>query len=839
VSLPWSLHCREMPYRPESYAEILRWLEDTVIQYVPHGKKAGTKSYDRYQKYSQATTVGQALEYGSLPMDLVNDLEKKLLKRVGGPIREKPLNVLEVPDNTTWSKTDLIIARWGYQLWRKENCTDEVKNGDSSMGKEQMVKQKQMFQKAKLAAQFGVKPENLAQGTRWAESPSMIAMRSRANVEAASILDAAAAEGRKVSDEDVLRVLRLWAVKKNCDRKNVMPDGTSWVHSETVGLLHCSGTKLLATLHTKQYPKVIMLLTQWMKDNRPEGQTRDFPFTSIIINSSFAAKRHRDHLNVGPSVVKAFGEFEGGRLRYWAEDNRCVSHELLREQDAVTIDVRDKAVVIDGNRAHGVEAYTGAERFSLVFFTVQGYERATTEIKEQVEQVGIPFPDEEAVKYARSLLSPPTGYSCCEEKPKLASDRSRTDAKKAISFLRGLQKPKKGMLLTRMMAMRAAASTAAAAAAPGVVPPAPVIGMQGDDEASKPKVKPLASRGLLARVLAKRMGGDKVQVAPSAPKLAPKLAPPRKPASKPQATGGLLARVQKRALAVAENAPQSPVSRKGTENTPPEQCTPTNKRARKDNTQSAGGPMTLSGKKLDLPSNPRKRDLTDHMAPVKSGIEEISAKEQSQPEADASAVKKVNSGQLAAKEQPIHERPGKVDQKDDGCLCFNDFAGVLSAAAGDPAEACEAVAERLSVIMKGSKDPENAIRAAMVLMEPTLVVPAGPLAAAIAEAFGMSCAPNLLGEALAAKALEGRQKQLTLHSVQPLTIVDVATVLNAAASGDHDEPQALINQLIKLLKNTQIGMEPFLLVRALQGKLAPCREVVRNAVAKAMAQIRC
>merc|ERR1719215_1686144 len=98
-----------------------------------------------------------------------------------------------------------------------------------------------------------------------------------------------------------------------------------FVHSETIGLLHCPGGRLLATLHTKQYPKVLTLLARWMKDNRPKGYSRDFPFTSIIINFGYAAKKHRDHQNCGPSVVKTFGDYKGGRLIYWADDNRTAA----------------------------------------------------------------------------------------------------------------------------------------------------------------------------------------------------------------------------------------------------------------------------------------------------------------------------------------------------------------------------------------------------------------------------------------------------------------------------------------------------------------------------------
>jgi len=59
------------------------WKDDMRIQFVPHGKKAGTKSYDRYEKYSKAKTVAEAMKLGAKRIDLTWDYQKKLLKLVG------------------------------------------------------------------------------------------------------------------------------------------------------------------------------------------------------------------------------------------------------------------------------------------------------------------------------------------------------------------------------------------------------------------------------------------------------------------------------------------------------------------------------------------------------------------------------------------------------------------------------------------------------------------------------------------------------------------------------------------------------------------------------------
>jgi len=426
-----------MAYRPESYFEVLRWCEDTEIAYVPNGKRAGTKSAERYDKYSLAKTVDEALNLGSKVLDLVNDYEKGILKRVGGPVREKPVD-LTVEDSLQLTKTDLALARFSYKVGHQQQDDGlGAGAGNSGVGdgaaregpqaesyEDIKLRAKRALSKASLSKKFGIKVEDLAQGTSWAECPQMIAARSRANVEAESVLDEVARTGRKVSDEDVLRVLRLWAIRRNADRKVVMPEGVRMVHSETVGLLRCKGNEYLATFHCREYPKVMVLFARWLRDNRPEGLDFDWPFTSVIINKGFAAKRHRDHCcNVGPCVVKSFGESgTGGRLLYWQHDDRSRPCEALRDEDAMTLDVSEAPKVIDGQRAHAVEPYTGEERYSLVFFMTRGYADVTPELKAQVEQIEFNWPSPELTEKAKKALKPPKGYAKYRAVPRPVQD---------------------------------------------------------------------------------------------------------------------------------------------------------------------------------------------------------------------------------------------------------------------------------------------------------------------------------------------------------------------------------------------------------------------------------
>merc|ERR1712232_615373 len=129
-----------------------------------------------------------------------------------------------------------------------------------------------------------------------------------------------------------------------------------------------------STPPTKRYPLVSKLLCQWLADNKPKIPAK-FVCTAINLNCNYAGRRHRDQNNEGPSVIRAFGKFKGGRLHYFRGDkkkNPRPELDSLKKSDAVILDLAKKTSIFDGNRAHEVEPFTG-ERYSTVFFTARGW----------------------------------------------------------------------------------------------------------------------------------------------------------------------------------------------------------------------------------------------------------------------------------------------------------------------------------------------------------------------------------------------------------------------------------------------------------------------------------
>ncbi|CAE8649827.1 unnamed protein product [Polarella glacialis] len=194
------------------------------------------------------------------------------------------------------------------------------------------------------------------------------------------------------TSQELLEVLRLWGFAQNDGRQNVRPEGHEWVHSDSLGIIRRRDGQIALAKNTAGYPQFVKLLGQWL-----QGQGfGPLPFTTITINFGYAARRHRDRFNDGPSAIAAFGDFVGGRLRYWPADPGKLEVDKLPSCDSRLLDVRSLKL-FDGNKAHEVEAFEG-ERFSVVFFTVRGWQQAQSK--------GLNWPTMETLESFRQKLLP-------------------------------------------------------------------------------------------------------------------------------------------------------------------------------------------------------------------------------------------------------------------------------------------------------------------------------------------------------------------------------------------------------------------------------------------------
>merc|ERR1719401_2785885 len=105
----------------------------------------------------------------------------------------------------------------------------------------------------KLADDLGVDRRQLTSDKVGGESTEVRAKRLAAAALAKMVLEDAQKKKRKITDSDVLAVLRLWGFRENTSRLNVMEEGQAFVYSDTLGLVRARDGSVLVTSPTTEY----------------------------------------------------------------------------------------------------------------------------------------------------------------------------------------------------------------------------------------------------------------------------------------------------------------------------------------------------------------------------------------------------------------------------------------------------------------------------------------------------------------------------------------------------------------------------------------------------------
>ena len=125
------------------------------------------------------------------------------------------------------------------------------------------------------------------------------------------------------------------------------------------------------------YPWVARCLNTWLRTRLAQlshsafrDPCTDWRWSSITVNRGYAANRHVDRNNFGPSVIRSFAH-KSDRLLYWPEGTRSTM-DSLATQDAVRLQISSSGFLhsFDGTHPHETAPYTGevATRLSIVFF---------------------------------------------------------------------------------------------------------------------------------------------------------------------------------------------------------------------------------------------------------------------------------------------------------------------------------------------------------------------------------------------------------------------------------------------------------------------------------------
>ena len=147
--------------------------------------------------------------------------------------------------------------------------------------------------------------KKVAQGT-WSSSV-------RRQLEKADARAAAALQSNEITTEAVERVLAGIAEWPTQARPNVSPDAKA-VTGMCLGAVNVlGGVGMQLSAVSQNFQNLVKLVCAWTAKELP-----DFPFSSLQINYNYAAKKHVDGNNIGPSHIISLGDHAGGEL--WVAD---------------------------------------------------------------------------------------------------------------------------------------------------------------------------------------------------------------------------------------------------------------------------------------------------------------------------------------------------------------------------------------------------------------------------------------------------------------------------------------------------------------------------------------
>eukprot|EP00928_Gymnodinium_smaydae_P098543 TRINITY_DN9187_c0_g1_i1.p1 TRINITY_DN9187_c0_g1~~TRINITY_DN9187_c0_g1_i1.p1 ORF type:complete len:441 (+),score=85.65 TRINITY_DN9187_c0_g1_i1:59-1381(+) len=380
----------------ETYQAVGSFKPGTRIKYGPNPKTPGSKSYDRYELYRNAKTVGESLKCGSKVEDLLWELARGQYTVLG--CERSELKEKQILGQNAYDKAQAALARFVGPRGLAFNIHD--KRAAEQLKQEEEWRLDRIKRCEKLAKDFKLKPEmhvDIVDELGIAEDCDLRLQRRVAD----ELSRRKMSEGKKLTAKDMTEVLDCWGFRQNVGRLNVMPEGQKYVYSDTVGGIRRRAKGYGPTTQTTRYPHFACFLNKWLEDNVPSYVAEDFACTAINLNANYAGRRHRDGNNEGPSIIRAFGNFTGGKLKYWPKDIKVTGKtspavESLLDKDCVTHDIKNKTLMFDGNRSHEVTPFKG-NRYSVVYFATQGYGKFKPAHVKTLKTLGFKWPTPESM----------------------------------------------------------------------------------------------------------------------------------------------------------------------------------------------------------------------------------------------------------------------------------------------------------------------------------------------------------------------------------------------------------------------------------------------------------
>ena len=179
--------------------------------------------------------------------------------------------------------------------------------------------------------------------------------------------------------ERLLVSLEEWPTQS---RPNVTDRKDGAVPGMCLGLVHALGGQGMKVSNISEcFPDLVKLVVRYVVASLPETHLGPFPFSSLQVNYNYAAKRHVDGNNIGPSYILSMGAHTGGRLRTWNATS------LGSADGFETLACHREWALFDGCNEHETEPFAGT-RISFIAFTHMAYNKLPAEVAAELRELG-------------------------------------------------------------------------------------------------------------------------------------------------------------------------------------------------------------------------------------------------------------------------------------------------------------------------------------------------------------------------------------------------------------------------------------------------------------------
>ena len=168
-----------------------------------------------------------------------------------------------------------------------------------------------------------------------------------------------------MSKREILSALREFDFPTNTRRRNVLNKGQTGYKGFVLGLVNIWAVAqqkynlppqdLSKLTKSQKYKPMYELAKKVMKKFKP-----NFKFTSIQFNKNHKSAKHKDAKNATDSYIIGLGDYTGGELRIWDEDNKTYKD----------FNIKNRWLRFNGAKHYHQTLPFKGERYTLVYYNI-------------------------------------------------------------------------------------------------------------------------------------------------------------------------------------------------------------------------------------------------------------------------------------------------------------------------------------------------------------------------------------------------------------------------------------------------------------------------------------